>query len=83
MIRAQCLKEESLIDYIGWHDVTPQGLREKIFSILDQKERYSEAMSAFKLTGLDTMLERLKFFRNKIEDRPEAAAAPSTSTIRS
>ena len=65
LIRAQCLKEEALIDFIGWHDVTPQRLREKIFSLLDNAEHYSEAMSSFQLTGLDTMLERLKFFRTQ------------------
>ena len=65
LIRAQCLKEEALIDFIGWHNVTPQRLREKIFSLLDNAEHYSEAMSSFQLTGLDTMLERLKFFRTQ------------------
>lgn len=63
LIRAQCLKKENLIDYIAWHDITPQLLREKIFLILDRAEDYSQAMAQFRLTGLDTMLERLKYFR--------------------
>ena len=63
LIRAQCLKKENLIDYIAWHDITPQLLREKIFSILDRAEDYSQTMAQFRLTGLDTMLERLKYFR--------------------
>jgi len=80
LIRAQCLKEKSLIDYLGWHEITPQRLRDKIFSILDQKEHYSEAMSTFELTGLDTMLKRLKFFRNQDQSAP---AASRSSAIRS
>ena len=63
LIRAQCLRNEALIDYLGWHEVTPQRLREKIFSILEHKETYAEAMSNFTLTGIDTMLERLNHFR--------------------
>lgn len=64
LIRAQRLKEQGLIDYLGWHEITPQRLREKIFSILDQKEYYANRMAHFRLTGLDTMLERLKQFRH-------------------
>lgn len=79
LIRAQCLKEKSLIDYLGWHEITPQRLRDKIFSILDHKEHYSEAMSTFALTGLDTMLKRLKFFRNQNQSAP---AASRSSAIR-
>lgn len=63
LIRAQRLKEQELIDYLGWHEITPQLLRDKIFSILEQSDQYTRAMSSFQLTGLDTMLERLKFFR--------------------
>lgn len=63
LIRAQCLKQEALIDYLGWHDITPQHLREKIFAILDRASDYSQAMSDFRLTGLETMLDRLKFFQ--------------------
>lgn len=67
LIRAQRLKKEGLIDYIGWQDVTPQLLRDKIFSILNRSDEYIETMSAFKLTGLDTMLDRLKYFRTHID----------------
>jgi predicted glycosyltransferase len=63
LIRAQRLKEQNLIDYLGWHEITPQLLRDKIFSILEQADHHTRAMATFKLTGLDTMLERLKFFR--------------------
>jgi predicted glycosyltransferase len=75
LIRAQRLKEQGLIDYLGWHDITPQRLREKIFSILDRKEYYADRMAHFRLTGLDTMLERLKQFRHG-QEKPEKAVVP-------
>lgn len=74
LIRARCLKDQELIDYIGWHDITPQLLRDKIFSILDKSDTYSQAMAEFELTGLDTMLDRLKFFRSQ-NGTPKTAAA--------
>ena len=80
LIRAQCLKREALIDYLGWHDITPQLLREKIFSILNNSGDYSEAMSAFKLTGLDTMLERLQFFRAENGGRHDAGSISAPTT---
>ncbi len=80
LIRARCLKGEALIDYIGWNDITPQRLREKIFSILNNAGNYSAAMSAFKLTGLDTMLERLHFFRT--ENGYHESAATASAALR-
>jgi predicted glycosyltransferase len=75
LIRARCLKEQELIDYIGWHEITPQLLRDKIFSILDKSATYSQTMADFELTGLDTMLERLKFFRSRSDTPKKTAAA--------
>ena len=75
LIRAQCLKGEALIDYLGWHDITPQRLRDKIFSILENKDHFAQAMSNFRLTGIDTMLERLNYFRDQEGDAVLAAAA--------
>lgn len=75
LIRAQCLKGEALIDYLGWHDITPQRLRDKIFSILEHKDHFAQAMSNFRLTGIDTMLERLNYFRDQEGDAVLAAAA--------
>lgn len=60
LIRATCLKERGLLDFIPWKEVTPQLLRDKIFSIIENKERYVEAMSNFKLSGLDIMLAELR-----------------------
>jgi predicted glycosyltransferase len=60
LIRATCLKERGLLDFIPWKEVSPQLLRDKIFSIIENKERYVEAMSNFKLSGLDIMLAELR-----------------------
>lgn len=59
-IRATCLKTMGLLDYIPWQEVTPQLLREKIFSIMHGRTSYVSAMNNFKLSGLDTMLCQLK-----------------------
>ncbi|WP_136809681.1 glycosyltransferase family protein [Desulfosediminicola flagellatus] len=63
LIRATCLKERGLLDFIPWTEVTSQLLREKIFSIVRDRKRYINAMCNFTLSGLDTMraeLEQLK-----------------------
>ena len=71
---------EGLIDYLGWHEITPQRLREKIFSTLDRKDEYTATMANFQLTGITTMLQRLTHFRNQSSVRP-AAPTPETATI--
>ena len=74
LIRAQCLKERDLIDYLPWNEVNPQQLREKIFSILDDRDRYARAMQSFKLTGLDMMTDRIRYFKtaNSAAQRPDS-----------
>jgi predicted glycosyltransferase len=80
LIRAQCLKGEGLIDYLSWHEITPQKLREKIFSTLDRKEEYEAAMSNFQLTGIDTMLKRLAQFRTQ-SSGGAAVPAPESAAL--
>jgi predicted glycosyltransferase len=65
LIRATCLKERGLLDFIPWTEVTPQRLREKIFSIIADREQYLTAMNNFKLSGLDTMLTALEQLKQK------------------
>lgn len=65
LIRAESMKNNGLLDFIPWKDVTPQLLREKIFSILKDKETYRHNMDNFKLTGLNVMLERLTSFKKE------------------
>jgi predicted glycosyltransferase len=63
LIRAKRLKDKGLLDYIPWTEVTPQLFREKIFSMLGNRQRYSETIESFALTGLDTVRERLTCFK--------------------
>jgi predicted glycosyltransferase len=65
LIRATCLKERGLLDFIPWTEVTPQLLREKIFSIIRDRKQYLKAMCNFKLSGLDTMLSELQHLRKQ------------------
>ena len=63
MIRAQAFKRQNLVDYIPWGEFTPEILQEKIFALLETPEHYREAISQFRLTGIETMQERLRQFR--------------------
>ena len=65
LIRAQCLQSRNLVDYIPWNEVSPQLLREKMFDVLTDSQAYTKAMVNFKLTGLDSMLKRLDFFKTE------------------
>jgi len=64
LIRATCLKERGLLDFIPWTEVTPQLLRDKIFSVIENKGIYATAMSNFKLSGLDIMLAELRHLQH-------------------
>lgn len=63
LIRAKRLKSKGLLDYIPWTEVTPQLLREKIFSLFDNHHQYTETMGSFDLSGLDIILTRLTHFK--------------------
>ena len=64
LIRAKKLTEQGLIDYLPWNKVSAQLLRDKIFSILQKNDEYSNNMANFKLSGLDTMRDRIEHFRD-------------------
>lgn len=64
LIRATCLKERGLLDFIPWKAVTPQLLRERIFTMLQHHERYIQTIKSFELSGLDTMLARLQHIKD-------------------
>ncbi len=64
LIRARKLTEQGLIDYLPWKDVSAQLLRDKIMTILSRSNEYTEKMAGFKLSGLDTMRERMEHFRD-------------------
>ncbi len=63
LIRAERLKSKNLIDYIPWSQVTPAALREKIITMLATKSTYTHAMEQFTLSGLETMRQRLDYFK--------------------
>ena len=64
LIRAERLTDQGLIDYLPWNEVSAQLLRDKIFTILKQRDDYQKKMAGFKLSGLDTMRNRVEHFRD-------------------
>jgi len=63
IIRARAFHRQNLVDYIPWADYAPDILRDKIFDLLENPGSYREAISRFKLTGIETMRRRLVEFR--------------------
>jgi len=67
LIRAQVLNARKLVNFIPWPSYTPDSLRKKIYSILENPKIHQEGMACFKMTGFDVMSQRLEHFRNKKE----------------
>jgi predicted glycosyltransferase len=65
LIRARAFKRHGLVDYIPWGELTPQILQQKILSFLEAPETYQEAISQFRMNGIETMQQRLREFRPK------------------
>ncbi len=65
LIRAEKLTEQGLIDFLPWKEVSAQLLRDKIVTILSKSKQYKEKMAHFKLSGLDTMRDRMEHFRDR------------------
>jgi predicted glycosyltransferase len=65
LIRAQVFHRNNLVDYIPWHSCTPQKMRKKIFTLLEHPEPFQEAITRFRLTGLENMLSKLHSFKDK------------------
>jgi len=63
LIRAQVLSNQNLVDYIPWQDCAPQHLRRRIFALLEHPEPYQEAIASFRLTGIESMRQRLDSYR--------------------
>lgn len=66
LIRAEKLSEQGLIDYLPWSTVSAQLLRDKIITILSSSDKYVDSMTNFQLSGLDTMQNRLEYFRESL-----------------
>ena len=72
IIRARAFHRQNLVDYIPWDEFTPGLLHEKLITLLQNPESYHEAISRFRLTGIETMQQRLREFRcNKIGAPPQ------------
>ena len=65
LIRAQAFHRQNLVDYIPWNDFTAGLLKEKVLEMLAHPEPYHQAIADFKMTGIDTMRQRLQQFRSK------------------
>jgi predicted glycosyltransferase len=65
LIRAQVMGEKGLLDYIRWKDLTPESLKNKIWSLLDNAPTFEQRIAEFPLTGLETIRKRLDHFRKK------------------
>jgi len=66
LIRAQVLCAHKLADFIPWHLVNPNLLREKLLAMLQSPEPYHEAIREFRFTGLEVMQHRLAEFRGEV-----------------
>jgi len=63
IIRARAFHHQNLVDYIPWSNFTADRLRQKLFDLLENPEPYHEAISRFRLTGIEIMQQRLREFR--------------------
>lgn len=77
LIRATCLKERGLLDFIPWTQVNPQLFREKIFSVIQQRDKYIQSITDFKLSGLDVMLDQLQQLQLNTQQLQSISAAAS------
>ena len=66
IIRARAFHRHNLVDYIPWSDFSADRLRQKLFDLLENPEPYHDAISRFRLTGIETMQQRLREFRCQI-----------------
>lgn len=65
LIRAECLNKLNLIDFIPWNEVNPLLLRDKIISLVNNRDQYNRDMAAFELSGLDTIQTRVDLFKEQ------------------
>ena len=65
LIRAQAFQHQKLVDYIPLSELNADMLSKRIFALLDNPQPYHQAISQFRLTGIETMQQRLLDFRYK------------------
>jgi len=64
LLRARAMKGRGLIDCIPWQELTADGLRGKITTMLDNLDQYRLSMQGFSLDGIDCIKKRLQKFRS-------------------
>jgi predicted glycosyltransferase len=63
LIRAEALHGRRLIDYLPWSRLEPGPLAAKIEALLEDPESFRQAIAAFRLTGIDAMVHRIRRYR--------------------
>jgi predicted glycosyltransferase len=63
LLRAQVFRRQHLLDYIPWKSFTPDLMRQKVLELLEAPEHYHRSICRFRLTGIDTIRQRLQAFR--------------------
>ncbi len=63
LIRAERFRDHGIAEYIPWHQVSPEILRDKVLLLLEQPESFQSAIRRFSMTGIEVMQERLNAFR--------------------
>lgn len=68
LLRARVFQGHGLCDYIKWDDVSPDILRTKINTLLDDPGQCCTSLDDFSMTGLDVMCDRLAHFRENCSE---------------
>lgn len=68
LIRADIMNRQNLVDYIPWNECRAPLMAEKVNALLGAPELYREAVSRFRMTGIDVMQQRLKTFQGLVTD---------------
>jgi len=59
IIRSRAFHRQHLVEYIPWSELSAERLRQKLLGLLENPEPYQKAVSRFRLTGIETMKQRL------------------------
>ncbi len=62
-IRAEVLSQHGLLSFIPWNKLEPARLKDAIDDLLHNPQAYSDALASFQFRGLDTICDRIDFFR--------------------
>jgi len=62
-IRAEVLKRHGLIEFLPWPELTPDNLRDKVLTLIDDPASCCSGVPGFCFTGLEVISSRLDEFR--------------------